>query len=117
MTLDAAPAGAKFVSNQWGGKYLPPNIYHPILNNYGGKLARLGDIATVRFGIKTGANDFFYLTPEIIAKWGIEPEYHRPVMTTPQESRSLAVNPATLPKQLFLCRQDQPALKNAGALA
>ena len=24
---------------------------------------RLGDIAEVRFGIKTGANDFFYLEP------------------------------------------------------
>lgn len=27
------------------------------------KLVRLGEIAEVRFGIKTGANDFFYLEP------------------------------------------------------
>ena len=78
---------------------------------------RLGDVATVRFGIKTGANDFFYLTPERIAEFGIEPEYCRPVMTTPQESRSIAVDPARLPKRLFMCHSGKDELEGTGALA
>ena len=113
-----ATAGNRFVGDKWGGKYLrAPDIYHAILNNYGDKLVRLGDVATVRFGIKTGANDFFYLTPERIAEFNIEPEYCRPVMTTPQESRSIAADPARLPKHLFLCHDDKDALAGTGALA
>ena len=107
----------KFAGDKWGGKYLrAPDIYHAILNDYGDKLVRLGDVATVRFGIKTGANAFFYLTPEVIEEFGIEAEYCRPVMTTPQESRSIAVNPARLPKHLFMCHEDQE-LAGPGALA
>ena len=94
-----------------------PDIYHAILANYGDKLVRLGDVATVRRGVTTGANDFFYLTPERIAEFGIEAEYCRPVMTTPQESRSIAVDPARLPKRLFMCHADQDALAGTGALA
>ena len=94
-----------------------PDIYHAILDQYGDKLVRLGDVATVRFGIKTEANDFFYLTPERIAEFGIEPEYRRPVMTTPQESRSIAVDTARLPKQLFMCHADKVDLAGTGALA
>ena len=115
---EAGTDGRKFVGDKWGGKYLrAPAIYHAILNNCADKLVRLGDVATVRFGIKTGANDFFYLTPEVIAEWGIEPEFYRPVMTTPQESRRIAVNPAELPRRLFMCHEDKAALSGTGALA
>ena len=110
--------GNKYAGDKWGGKYLrAPDIYHHILDKYGDKLVRLGNVATVRFGIKTGANGFFYLTPEIIKKYGIEPEFCLPVMTTPQESRSIALDPATLPKRLFMCHKEKAALKGTGALA
>ena len=113
-----ATSGGKFVGDKWGGKYLrAPDIYHRILEKYGGNLVRLGDVATVRFGIKTGANDFFYLTPERIAEFGIEPEHCRPVMTTPQESRSIAIDPRHLPKRLFTCHDDKDELEGTGALA
>lgn len=53
-----------YIGNKWGGKYLrAPEIYFKILEKGKGKLVRLGDIAEVRFGIKTGANEFFYLKP------------------------------------------------------
>ena len=103
--------------DKWGGKYLrAPDIYHHILEQCADKLVRLGDIATVRRGITTGANDFFFLTQECIAKFGIEPEYCRPVMTSPQESRSIAVDPDKLPMRLFMCHQDKEALADAAAL-
>ncbi len=114
----AATSGRRFVGDKWGGKYLrAPDIYHQILDKYGDKLVRLGDIAAIRRGVTTGANDFFYLTPEVIAGFGIEPEYCRPVMTTPQESRRIAVNPAALPRRLFMCHRDKADLAGAGALA
>ena len=107
-----------YVGDKWGSKYLrAPDIYHTILNDYGDKLVRLGDVAAVRRGITTGANKFFYLTPEVISQFGIEAEYCRPVMTTPQESRSIAVDPMRLPKQLFMCHDDKADLSSTGALA
>ncbi len=52
----------QYGSGKWGGLYLrAPDIYFRILEKAGDKLVRLGDVAEVRFGIKTGANDFFYL--------------------------------------------------------
>ena len=52
----------EYTGNKWGGKYLrAPEIYWKILEKGKGKLVRLGDIAEVRFGIKTGANEFFYV--------------------------------------------------------
>lgn len=52
----------EYIGNKWGGKYLrAPEIYWIILKKGRNKLVRLGDIAEVRFGIKTGANEFFYV--------------------------------------------------------
>ena len=115
--LTAATAANKFVGDKWGGKYLRGmDIYHHILDQYGDKLVRLGDIATVKLGILTRANDFFFLTPESIAEWGIEDDFRRPVMTTPREARSLIVDQTTMSKQVFMCHQDKKDLKDTGAL-
>jgi len=52
----------EYNGSKWGGKYLrAPDIYFTILKKGKGKLVRLGDVSEVRFGIKTGANDFFYV--------------------------------------------------------
>ena len=56
----AATSGRRFVGDKWGGKYRrAPDIYHQIRDKCGDKLVRLGDIAAVRGGVTTGANDFF----------------------------------------------------------
>ena len=61
---------AKYIGNKWGGKYLrAPDIYWTILKKGKGKLIRLGDVAEVRFGIKTGANDFFFLIRVDLKSW------------------------------------------------
>ncbi|MDM7461641.1 MAG: hypothetical protein P3X24_008360, partial [bacterium] len=77
-------------------------------------LVRLGDIAEVRFGIKTGANEFFYLEPmgatvaQVMAgKAGatvrvkngagwqgeLETDWLRPVIKSPRELKTLRVRP------------------------
>ena len=53
---------ARYESNKWGGKYLrAPDIYWRILERAGDRLVPLGEIAEVRRGFTTGANDFFYV--------------------------------------------------------
>jgi type I restriction-modification system DNA methylase subunit len=52
----------EYIGNKWGGKYLrAPEIYWKILEKGKGKLVRLGDIAEVKRGFTTGANEFFYV--------------------------------------------------------
>ena len=120
LTAGSEPgrSGTKYVGDKWGGKYLrAPNIYRHILDAKADKLVRLGDIAEVRFGLKTGAVDFFYLTQEKMKEWGIEPEFLHPIMTTPKESRRLLVDASTLPRKLFMCHKDRGELKDTAALA
>lgn len=62
-----------------------------------------GIIGTVRFGIKTGANNFFYLTPERIKELGIEIEFLAPVMPSPTENGRNATTsgiPARAPRAI-----------------
>lgn len=52
----------EYTASKWGGKYLrAPDIYFTILKKGKDKLVRLGDIAEVRRGFTTGANEFFYI--------------------------------------------------------
>jgi hypothetical protein len=47
-----------YEGEKWGGKYLrAPDIYWTIVERCGDKFTRLGQLADVRFGIKTGANE------------------------------------------------------------
>ncbi|MCR4418001.1 MAG: BREX-1 system adenine-specific DNA-methyltransferase PglX [Ignavibacteria bacterium] len=62
--INLEPEHLPYIGNKWGGKYLrAPEIYFKILEKGKGKLVRLGDIAEVRRGFTTGANEFFYLKP------------------------------------------------------
>ncbi len=81
-----------YAGDKWGGKYLrAPDIFYTILEKGKDKLIRLGEIAEVRFGIKTGANEFFYLDNEKIAEWQIEKEFLKPVIKSPKDCPSIEI--------------------------
>ena len=107
----------QYAANKWGGKYLrAPDIYWTILEKGRGKLVRLGDIAEVRFGIKTGANEFFYLDEAKIRQWQIEPEFLQPVIKSPRECKSILIDPRELKFKLFVCHKTKEQLKGTAAL-
>ena len=107
----------KFVGDKWGAKYLrAPDIYRTVMKKGEGKLVRLGDVASVRRGVTTGANDFFVLAREEAAKWGIEDEFLEPVMLRSQESASIAVEVPNLNRRLFMCDAERRRLIGSGAL-
>ena len=107
-----------YTGDKWGGKYLrAPDIYWTILEKGKDKLVRLGDIADVRRGFTTGANEFFYLDAERIQEWGIETEYLKPVIKSPRECKSIRVDPNQLQFKLFMCHADRAALAGTAALA
>lgn len=106
-----------YAGDKWGGKYLrAPDIFFTILEKGRDKLVRLGDIAEVRFGIKTGANEFFYLDDEKIAEWGIEKEFLKPVIKSPRECKSILIDPKQLKYKIFMCHKEKKELKGTKAL-
>ena len=108
----------KYTGDKWGGKYLrAPDIYWTILEKAKNKLVRLGDIADVRRGFTTGANEFFYLDTEQIREWGIESKFLRHVIKSPRECKSIQVDPRQLQFKLFMCHADKAALAGTEALA
>ena len=107
----------KYTGDKWGGKYLrASDIYWTLLEKGKDKLVRLGDIAEVRRGFTTGANEFFYLDADRIQEWGIESEYLKPVIKSPRECKSIRIDPSQLQFKLFMCGQDKSALTGTAAL-
>lgn len=114
---EAAPKAGEYAGNKWGGKYLrAPDIYYTLLERGKGKLVRLGDIADVRFGIKTGANEFFYLDDDKITQWGIEAEFLKPVIKGPRECRSIVVHAADIKTSVLMCSKIKFELEGTKAL-
>ncbi|MFL5658631.1 MAG: Eco57I restriction-modification methylase domain-containing protein [Ktedonobacteraceae bacterium] len=110
-------AHAAYTANKWGGRYLrAPDIYWTILEKGKGKLVRLGDIADVRFGIKTGANEFFYLDTDKAQQWRIEEEFLQPAIKSPRECKSILIDSSTLKSRLFLCHKTKEELRGTAAL-
>ncbi len=71
------------------------------------KQVRLSDLFDVKRGLVTGANDFFILTPEQIAKYQLPQEFFIPILPGPRllrldEIEADAVGNPVLEQQLFL---------------
>ena len=110
-------AMGKYIGEKWGGKFLrAPDIFFTILNKANDKLTRLGDIADVRRGFTTGANEFFYLDEEMIKGMEIEKEFLKPVIKSPRECQSILVNPKGLQLRAFICNKTKTELKGTQAL-
>ena len=114
---------------KWGKYLRAPDVYFELLDKCKDKLIPLKDIAEVRFGIKTGINEFFYL--EIIEGdektegcvycknargWAglIEEKYLRAVIKSPKESESITIDPAKLRFKIFLCNESKSQLRKNG---
>jgi hypothetical protein len=119
--IDMEKAQAKrvdaYTGDKWGGKYLrAPDIYYTILEKGKNKLVRLGDIAEVRRGFTTGANEFFYLTQERINERGIEEEFLKPVIKSPRECKTIQIDPSQLKYKIFMCHKSKRELNGTNAL-
>ena len=107
----------KYAGDKWGGKYLrAPDIYWTLLEKGKDKLVRLGDVAEVRFGIKTGANEFFFLNQDDLSEWNIEDEFLVPAIKNVREVNQIVVNPSSFPLKLFLCNSSRKDLEGTNAL-
>jgi hypothetical protein len=116
--------------SQWGKYLRAPDVYFEILEKCKGKLFPLKEVADVRFGIKTGINEFFYLKPieedkkekTIICensrgwKGEIESVYLKQVIKSPKESDSIIIDPKKLKNLIFICNKSKEELKKSNHL-
>lgn len=110
------------------GKYLrAPEILFEILEKGKDLFVPLKEVAEVRRGFTTGANEFFYLTEEDIKKWGIEKEFwmHEDengdwipnyVIKSPRECKSIVVDSGDLKYRVLMIHKDKEELKGTNIL-
>ena len=51
--------GQGYAAGKWGRFLRAPDLYFRLIRDYGNRLVRLGEIADIRFGIKSGCDAFF----------------------------------------------------------
>ena len=115
-----------YVGDKWGKYIRAPQIFFKILEKCKDKLVLLKEIADVRRGFTTGANEFFYLTEAEIKHWGIEKEFwmHKEgdkwvpnyVITSPKECKSIMVESEGLKYRVLLIHKNKKALKGTNML-
>jgi len=117
----------KYIGSKWGKYIRAPVIYFKIIEKVGEKLVPLKEIADVRFGIKTGANEFFYLSEEEIKLKKIEKEYwmHKNnkgelepnyVIEKANESKKAEIDPDNLKCRVLFINKSLDMIKNKGIL-
>jgi hypothetical protein len=110
-------ATAKYGGGKWGGRYLrAPDIFYVILEKGKGKLVRLGEIAEIKRGPTTGANEFFYLDEDAIKRWGIESRFLESVIKSPRECKSIVVTPKDGTLSILMCHKDKKELRGTNVL-
>lgn len=53
--------GRQYLGSKWGVYLRAPDFYFELMQKFGGGTAPLGQIATVRYGFKSGCDDFFVM--------------------------------------------------------
>lgn len=59
-SLEAAATPGRYYGGKWGVYIRGPQVWFDLLKKFESRLTMLGDIASVRFGMKTGKDAFFY---------------------------------------------------------
>lgn len=117
----------KYVGAKWGKYLRAPEIFFKILTKGKDKLVPLKEVAKIRRGFTTGANEFFYLTEEEIKRRGIEKEFwmHKDkkgkwvpnyVIKSPRECKSIMIVPKNLKYRVLIIHRNKKDLEGTKAL-
>jgi len=102
---------------KWGLYLRAPELYFQILEKAKDKFVHLYEVADIRFGIKTGINDFFYPDADQVKHWKIEAEFLTPVFKSPRETEGkILVDSSRLKTTAFVCRKSKAELRKKGCL-
>ena len=116
-----------YQGSKWGKYLRAPEIFFKILDKGKSSLIPLKEVAEVRRGFTTGANEFFYLTEDKIKKMDIERKFwmHKDdkgnwipnyVIKSPRECKSIIVEPEDLKYRVLMIHKDKKDLKGTNVL-
>jgi hypothetical protein len=110
------PAGAP---ERWAESLRASPVWFEFAGCAGSHLVRLGELATVRRGITSGANDIFYLSPARAAELSIEPALLAPLLRSPRQAggERIAIDPARLDMLALLAPPGEAELARFPAAA
>jgi hypothetical protein len=107
----------EYTGSKWGKYLRAPQIFFRILEKGKDKLVPLRTVAKVRPGIKSGADDFFYLKEEDIKKLGIEEEYIKHyIIRSIRECKRIAVRRSDLKYRVLLVDKPKEVLRGTNVL-
>jgi len=101
---------------KWGKYLRGPDIYFKIMEKCADKFIPLEKVATLRYGMKTGINEFFLLKTDIINHWQIEDEFLKPIITSTREIPNILVDNLETAKKIFICPKNKNELRGTNAL-
>jgi len=88
--------------DKWGLLWRAPAVYRRTrAQAVEKKLVPLKTWATVRRGFTTGANHFFYLDPETVEEWEIEPRFRRPLLKSLRGVSQLRIKQQASSREVF----------------
>ncbi|MBL8880210.1 MAG: hypothetical protein JNG88_13915 [Phycisphaerales bacterium] len=76
--LDTGPG--EYVAGKWGRYVRAPDFYFEVMRRFGRRFVALGEIANVRFGVKSGCDAFFMprdVTAEVLRDAGTDAAFKR----------------------------------------
>jgi methylase of polypeptide subunit release factors len=103
MAVRVVEQGQLSAEARWGPLLRAPDIF---LRRAPGATAPLSHWATVQRGYTTGANPFFYLTPALVDRWSIEPEFRRPLLKSLRHVTRLRLGRAPDDQELLVVPPD-----------
>jgi len=117
----------KYTGTKWGKYLRAPEVFFKILEKGRDKLVPLKEIADVRRGFTTGANEFFYLTEEEIKEKGIEKEFwmHKDeqgnwvpnyIIKSSKECKSITVKQEDLKFRALMIHKEKKSLNKTNVL-
>ena len=96
--------------SKWGKYLRAPTVFFKILSQKD-KLKPLAEQAQIRYGIKTGCNEFFYLTPKAAKSFGLERMFLKPLLRTKDFNR-VEAKTRDVTHFVLVVNREKPELRN-----
>jgi len=92
----------QYEGNKWGGKYLrAPDILLDILTNQKVSLKKLGVVADIRYGFKSGATKFFFIDEQTKSSYNLN-GHTIPILTSSKEVTGRRIVPDNFEYELLV---------------
>ncbi|MBI5177482.1 N-6 DNA methylase [Candidatus Micrarchaeota archaeon] len=104
----------EWLGSKWGKYLRAPQVYFKILAQ-AEKLKPLAEQAEIRYGIKTGCNEFFYLTPRAAKSFGLERTFLKPLLHT-KDFKRVEARDADVKHSVLVVNREKPELRNTNVL-